>query len=220
MPLYLHGFASGPSSSKALHFKARAQAVGLALAVPALDEGDFERLTLTGMLALVGRLAAAEEGPRVLFGSSLGGYVAALHASRQPVDALVLLAPAVDFARRLEERTPPAELARWRSEGKVEVDHFAHRRRMPIGHGLLADAVNHEPWPRVQAPTLVLHGRRDEVVPLEAVSRWTAAQPHARLVTFASGHELVDVMDAMFDEAAAFLAGIPAIRARWPGLAG
>ena len=97
--LYLHGFASGPSSSKARYFQERLESAGMPVEVPDLAAGDFEHLTLTGQLGVIERSAAA--GPVSLAGSSMGGYLAALYAARHPeVLRVVLLAPAFDFARR------------------------------------------------------------------------------------------------------------------------
>ena len=87
MLLYLHGFASGPQSFKAQRFLHHLQRRGLALEVPALDEGDFEHLTLSRQLALVERLTRAAPRPHVLIGSSMGGYLALLHADyHEPSD--------------------------------------------------------------------------------------------------------------------------------------
>jgi len=47
--LYLHGFASGPSSSKARYFRGRLEAAGAHVEVPDLAAGDFEHLTLSGL---------------------------------------------------------------------------------------------------------------------------------------------------------------------------
>jgi uncharacterized protein len=216
---YLHGFASGPGSFKAQRFRERLARDGVPLAIPALDGGDFERLTLTGQLAIVEATLRGGEGPTVLVGSSLGAYLAALHASRAAVDALVLMAPAVDFASRWAERLGAEAMARWRREGSIEVDHVASGRRARIGWGLMEDAARHVPYPRVFAPILVLHGRRDDVVPQARVERFAAMNPGARLVLLDSGHELIDVCDEVIDQARAFLASIPAIARAWPGLA-
>jgi uncharacterized protein len=219
MLLYLHGFASGPRSFKAQRFLHHLQRRGLALEVPALDEGDFEHLTLSGQLALVERLTRAAPRPHVLIGSSMGGYLALLHAQAHPVDALVVMAPAVDFALRWRERVPAAELERWERTGRLWVDHHALGAKAPLGIGLLHDAAKHAPWPVVHAPTLVLQGVRDEVVPLAPVQQWVSRTPSARLVTYDSDHELTDVADALCEEALRFLAQVPAVRATYPALA-
>jgi pimeloyl-ACP methyl ester carboxylesterase len=217
MPLYLHGFASGPKSKKATRFAELGAAVGMPVVTPELDEGDFTGLSVTRMLACVERLVAAEEGPVVLFGSSLGGYVASLYASRHPVAALVLMAPAVDYERRIRERFAD-RLAAWERDGSIDVFHHAHLRSMPIGYGLVADAANHPPRPRVEAPTLVLQGLHDDVVPHGIVEAWARGLPRATYVPYETGHEMTDVTDAMFARACAFLASVPAVAARWPGL--
>jgi len=60
----------------------------------AADEGRFEALTISGQLQ--GDRAGRRRSSVILMGSSLGGYLAALYASRHPdqVERLVLLAPA------------------------------------------------------------------------------------------------------------------------------
>src|SRR4051812_24066806 len=110
--VYLHGFASSPQSSKARFFAARFSGVGVPFHAPALDRGDFQSLTITGQLtaisdAVVGQRKQLADGEElVLMGSSLGGYLAALYAERNPksVDRLILIAPAFQFYRRWRER--------------------------------------------------------------------------------------------------------------------
>src|SRR6266849_1150851 len=97
--LYLHGFASGPSSSKARYFREKLEACGLRVEIPDLAAGDFEHLTITGQLAVIERCAKGQ--PICLSGSSLGGYLAALYAARHPeVERVILFAPAFHFAHR------------------------------------------------------------------------------------------------------------------------
>lgn len=221
MIVYLHGFASGPGSTKARAFDAAFAARSAPLTIPALDEGDFSGMTLSRQLRLLGGICAAPrspDDPLVLIGSSMGGYLAALYAAQRPVDALVLMAPAVDFAARWRERMGEAEVAAWRERGFVEVDHYALKRRAPISYGLLEDAERHEPWPRVTAPVLVLHGRRDDVVPQERVERFVAGCPDARLLLYDAGHELIECLDDMVLQARRFLSGVPAVAAAYPEL--
>ena len=92
--LYLHGFASGPQSRKAQFFREKLASVGVSLEIPALDEGDFEHLTISRQLALIARELRGERV--VVMGSSMGGYLASLYASQYPgVERMVLLAPAL-----------------------------------------------------------------------------------------------------------------------------
>ena len=79
--VYLHGFASSPHSGKATYFRQRFAERGLNLEVPPLDQNDFPRMTMSSQAAVVDRTLAGE--PAVLFGSSLGGYLAAWYAAQR-----------------------------------------------------------------------------------------------------------------------------------------
>src|SRR4051794_33355587 len=128
--LYLHGFASGPSSGKAQFLRDYLQARGATVEIPELDEGDFEHLTITRQLAVIERAAAGETVS--LIGSSMGGYLAALYASRHAeVRRVVLLAPAFGFARRWPERLGPERMADWRRIGTTLVFHHSQGRMVP-----------------------------------------------------------------------------------------
>src|SRR5271169_4437624 len=95
--VYLHGFASSPSSRKARFFAERFRELGIGLEIPDLAQGNFRNLTLTAQLNLIAQVSRDE--PVSLIGSSMGGYLAALYAARHPgnVEKLVLLAPAFSF---------------------------------------------------------------------------------------------------------------------------
>src|SRR5512145_2640884 len=79
--VYLHGFASGPGSTKAQFFRARFAEHGITLEIPDLAP-NFTHMTIDSMLAIVDTIL--DRGPAVLLGSSLGGYLATLAAARRP----------------------------------------------------------------------------------------------------------------------------------------
>ena len=203
--VYLHGFASGPGSTKAQFFHARLAELGVALEIPDLAP-DFTHLTIAGMLAIVDELLA--DAPRVLLGSSLGGYLAALAAERRPdrVHGLVLFAPAFGFVARWEARIGPAAVARWRAAGIAPVYHYGREREEPLSIALLDDGRRHPAEPDPPVPALVFAGRHDDAVPLAAVEHFVAARPERReLVVFDSGHELTDVLEPMWQRTRPFL---------------
>lgn len=207
--IYLHGFASGPGSTKARLFRERITAAGFEITVPALDAGDFTGLTITGQLAVLRREVERTSEPVRLIGSSMGGYLAALFAARElRVERLVLMAPAFDMQARWESRYGEARLAEWRRLGAVPTFHYAHGEERAIGYGLYEDMARHDPRPVVRVPALVFMGRHDDVVDPASVTRWLEANPTARLVWLDSGHELIDQLETMWTTAAEFL-GIP-----------
>jgi uncharacterized protein len=208
--LYLHGFASGPGSAKGRALAERFGRLGVPFVRADLTPGadGFERSTPVTMLAELERLVALHR-PRVLMGSSLGGWLAALAAARgAPVERLVLLAPAFRLFERWRARLSADDERRWRDEG-LPVHHFGSGRERRLGWAFLEEAATLPAFPAVTVATLCLAGRRDELVPLADVERFVAATPSARLVALDDGHELLASLDRIFEEARAFL-GLPA----------
>src|SRR6185312_8327485 len=122
--VYLHGFASSPHSSKAQFFRRKFAARSVPMEIPILDEGRFEELTISGQLAVIERAVGDQRA--LLIGSSLGGYLAALYASRHParIEKVVLLAPAFQFPRRWRERYSEQDWKRWQNEGSTPIFHY------------------------------------------------------------------------------------------------
>ena len=209
--LWLHGFASGPESSKGRFVRERLAGRGVWLEIPDLNEPAFRELTVTRMLGQIDALLHGE--PAVLFGSSLGGYTAALWSALRPgrARALVLLAPAFDLAERWKRRIGDEELRRWRERGEVLVDHHARGRKEPLSVAFLDDAERHEPFPLPDAPTLVLQGERDDVVmpdlAPEFARRMRARGGEVRLVLLDDGHELTADLPRLWREIEPHLLG-------------
>jgi pimeloyl-ACP methyl ester carboxylesterase len=202
--IYLHGFASGPGSGKAQYFKRRLDSAGWDVAIPDLAAGDFESLTLTGQLQVIA--GAAAKGADALIGSSMGGYLAALYAARhREIARVVLLAPAFCFASRWVERMGEAAMENWRQNGTLEVFHYGEKRNRALNYGLMEDAARYEDYPAVQQPCLIFHGIHDEVVPVQYSRRFALAHPHVELHAMDSGHELLNVLDAMGERVEEFL---------------
>jgi pimeloyl-ACP methyl ester carboxylesterase len=205
--VYLHGFASGPSSRKARAVQAAFAARGVPVETPDLTPGaeGFERSTPGSMLAVAQALLGAAPGPHALIGSSLGGYLSALQASRDPrIARLVLLAPAFRLFERWNARLGAAELAGWRSDG-LEVDHYVTNDRRRLGWAFHQGAAGLPAFPAVTVPSLVIAGSRDQSIPLEDVQAWVARTPTARLVVVDDGHDLLSSLELIEREAFEFL---------------
>ncbi|HVQ42269.1 MAG TPA: YqiA/YcfP family alpha/beta fold hydrolase, partial [Vicinamibacterales bacterium] len=120
--VYLHGFASSPSSSKATRFGRELAALGVPFACPDLNEPDFSTLTVTRMLQQTAAVIDGTSVPVALIGSSLGAFVA-LHAAAAAgpgkVDRLILMAPALDFGGNRLRQLGEVGIEEWRSSGKL-----------------------------------------------------------------------------------------------------
>jgi len=203
--LYLHGFASGPRSTKGIAFAAHFAARGLALDCLDLRVPSLEHLRLSAMLDRVRQAIGGASDQAVLIGSSLGGLAAARVAERDArVVALVLMAPAFQLVARW--RALPG-WDDWRRSGWREIRDFHTGRPARVDFGFAEDAMAIDAGePAVTAPTLILHGAHDDVVPIEQSRAFAAGKPHVALIELDDGHELVRSLPRLLDETDRFLA--------------
>ena len=206
--IYLHGFASSPGSAKATRFAKALDDRGVPSRFPDLNQGDFRGLTISRQLCLLDTLCkGAADGSLLIIGSSLGGYAAALWAARSPaVAALVLMAPAFDFAARWRARLGQPTITAWEAAGAVAVMHHGTGKMEMIGWSLMADAERHEPFPEARVPTLILHGCRDETVDFALSTAFARDRPRVELVGLDADHGLLGVLDTVVARAFQFLA--------------
>jgi pimeloyl-ACP methyl ester carboxylesterase len=204
--LYLHGFASGRASAKGLAFAEHFGRRGLHLERLDLRLPSLEHLRLSAGIAATREAMAGAERV-VLMGSSLGGLTAARAAEGDArVSALVLLAPAFRAAERWRARLGEEGVRRWRETGWLEIDDYALKTRGRVDFGLLEDLDAADPgWPDVRVPTLIVHGRRDEVVDIQLSRTFAASRPQVRLVEVDDGHELIATLPATLAEVELFL---------------
>lgn len=214
--VYLHGFASGPSGSKGSHCRSWAERRRIAFLAPDLNLPSFEELTVSAQVDLAQSLLKSLKEPPVVVGSSLGGLVAAAAVHRGGrVRSLVLLAPAFGFGQR---RMNGPEWAEYRSCGEMEVFHHAYGRTQCLGPALMGDLphwTDDGTW-RLPVPAVVLHGKRDQSVPLSESEAFVVRNPKARLVVVDDDHGLLAEptlakLDGILESA--FLAEPPLVRA-------
>lgn len=199
--LYLHGFASGPQSVKAIDLKQRFSERGIHLEVPDLNPPDFFDLTLTRQIRQCEAILATKVEPWTVLGSSLGGLTAAWLSQRNiNVHRLVLLAPAFDFLDHWQEQIGRAQLEQWEKDGSIDVYHHEEGRSLPLGYSFWADARQYsEAELKQTTPTLILHGLADEVIPVEASRRYAAQRPWCTLIELQSDHGLTDRLPQIWE---------------------
>lgn len=189
--IYLHGFSSAPGGNKGTFARQFAETHGIPFHAPDLNLPTFETLTLTAQVEAVESLLMTLPEPPVLVGSSLGGFIATAVAQRgASIRAMLLLAPAIHFARR--RMTSPA-WATYRERQEMTVFHYGVGSPMRLGPELFRDLPNwmdDDQW-RIPVPTVILHGRMDEAVPLAESEAYRDRNPGTVLHVLEDDHGLV-----------------------------
>ena len=206
--LYLHGFASGPSSKKGTAFAAHFAQRNLAVERLDLRRPSFEHLRLSAMIEHV-RESLADRS--VLIGSSLGGITAARVAERDPrVVAVVLLAPAFRLVERWRTQLG-AEWDDWQRTGWREVYDYTTGKGARVDFGFIEDAIALDTGsPDVRVPTLILHGKHDDVVPIDYSRQFAQGRANVELIELDDGHQLEVSIPRLVAESDRFLAGFEA----------
>jgi pimeloyl-ACP methyl ester carboxylesterase len=174
--VWLGGFRSDMTGTKAQALAEWAMALGRAYVrfdyfAHGASSGDFLKGTVTrwrsDVLAVLDRLT---EGPLILVGSSMGGWLACLAALARPerVAGLVLVAPAADFTERLLWAGMDAAARRTVARNGVWLRPSAYGDPYPISRALIEDGARWSILPGpvgVAAPVRILQGGADPDVP-------------------------------------------------------
>lgn len=176
--VFLSGFMSDMSGSKATHLEAYARRQGRAFVrFDYMGHGLSSGRFVEGSIGHWGNDALAvldllTEGPQVLVGSSMGGWLMLLVALSRPerIAGLVGLAAAPDFTEDLIwDELGPAERQRLMAEGFLEQPSTYGEPYLITRH-LVEEGRNHlvlrSPIP-LRCPLRLLHGTADNDVPFD-----------------------------------------------------
>ena len=169
---YLHGFASSAQSTKARYFQERLSERGRTLVCPDFNGPDFRAMTMTRMLdQLEQAIGQSPDGPVALIGSSLGGTLAILAAERfgPHVDRVVLMAPAVMFAKPGHHLLPPERIEEWQRKRSLPFFHYGFGEERALDFGFYEDSLRYDAF----GP-----GSRSRRLSFKAcrIDRWTRGQ--------------------------------------------
>jgi pimeloyl-ACP methyl ester carboxylesterase len=207
--LYLHGFASSSASTKANYFRERLSARGVHVVCPDFNQPDFATLTITRMLDQLEReIARLEPAPMALMGSSLGGTLAILAAERfaTRVDRLVLMAPAVMFAKPGHHLLSPERIEEWRRQGALPFFHYGDQAERPLNFSFYEDSLRYNAFDAAfSQPAIVFQGRHDASVDYRTVQQFADARPNVGLSLLEDDHQLIASLPRMWTDTAAFL---------------
>ena len=205
--IYLHGFASGPSSKKASAFKNKFQEVGVSLNIPDLEGGNFENMTLTSQINIIFNLLDQLQCKKVcLIGSSMGGYLATLVAQvRVEIEATYLMAPGFNFLERwmLSLKLDCDDETCW--ESKLPIFHYRYDKTRYICTDIFKDANNWNPVAlNRKVPTRIVHGIHDDVVPIDESKKFVSGRPWCSLKELDTDHGLLSHLGWVVDDCIVF----------------
>ncbi|MEM9979220.1 MAG: YqiA/YcfP family alpha/beta fold hydrolase [Cyanobacteria bacterium P01_D01_bin.2] len=191
--IYLHGFASGPQSYKGQWLRSRFQTRNIDLTLLDLNQNDFAHLTLTRQIRQVSQRL---QTPTTLIGSSLGGLTAAWVAQQSDhVERLVLLAPAFQFLDQWLPRLGLEQLYQWETSGWLSVYHHGLQNQQRLHYGFITDAQRYDDSHLTKAiPTLILHGKNDKVIALDASINQALHRPWMTVQSLEADHGMADAM--------------------------
>lgn len=146
------------------------------------SEGLFEDITTSlavGQAMAACDLVSVKGFSKVaLVGSSFGGLVSILTAAqRHDLACLALKCPVVDFAEELRLEFGPDEMACWQATDTIP-NILGGTERVRLKYRMYEDClgqVAYEPATHITAPTLIVQGQKDEMIPLHQSQRLFAS---------------------------------------------
>ncbi|HIK37600.1 MAG: alpha/beta fold hydrolase [Geminocystis sp.] len=199
--LYLHGFLSGANSAKAGYFRKKYEELGIDLEIADLNLPDFFSLTLTRQIQQVSEIVLSSSQDCVIIGSSFGGLTASWVGERHPgrIKALVLLAPAFNFAENLMRIMTEEKMEKWRREGSYYFYHYGYKKELPLSYNFWEDLMSYdESKLKNDIPTLIFHGTKDEIIPVSCSREYLNKNPKAILRELESDHSLEDKLEEIW----------------------
>ena len=197
---YLHGFASSPKSTKIGYFTERFREHHIDVRCPDFNQPDFTTMTLTRMLDQLDRELTGGSRAATLIGSSLGGTLAILAAAKfaPRVERLVLMAPAVMFAKPGHHLLPPERVDEWRRRGALPFFHYADNRERDLNFAFYEDSLRYDAFTTVfQQPALIFQGLRDESVDHRTVEAFARTRSNVTLSLLDDDHQLIASLPRM-----------------------
>ncbi|MBP9742961.1 MAG: alpha/beta fold hydrolase [Burkholderiales bacterium] len=199
--IYLHGFASGPASSKAQYFKQQLENYQQKVIIPDLNMDDFSNLTLSRQLNQVRALIELSSKPIIMFGSSMGGITAAILAEQYlNIAKVILLAPAFRISE-LWARGNTNDLKQWQVNQEYPIMHYSYNQKINLKYNFYLDLFKHNDknFAR-QLPALIFHGIHDDIVPIDYSREYTAAHKLTTLIEVDDDHSLGKDLSAMWEK--------------------
>ncbi|MFH1401055.1 MAG: alpha/beta fold hydrolase, partial [Nanoarchaeota archaeon] len=187
-----HGFLSGKDGAKYIALEKSLNAAGTATLrfdfyAHNDSEGDFEDVTMTrGIDDIMHAIdyARAKGYARIsMVGCSFGGACAIIAASKtSELSALVLIAPVSNYAER-DKMVNADALDAWKKQG-YQMRTFWTGAPVRLNYTFVEDYQQYDGYAaakRITIPTLIIHGDKDEAVPIAQSQKTASLLAHGKL---------------------------------------
>lgn len=160
--LFAHGFEGTPEGSKPSYMR---DELGWDVVAPSMSELGWTIEQETEVLLRI----IDEDGPfDIIAGSSMGGLAAANASNLRPDEkfSLLLIAPAFGLGDLWREGAKPEGLAQWEKDGSIPYFMNGLGIEVTLNWEFFLSAERMS-WPKLNHPTVILHGNLDDIVPIE-----------------------------------------------------
>jgi len=174
--LFLHGLLSDAAGDKSMTLWNEAQAcqrswVRFDMRAHGQSDGTFDEFTLSRALEDTRAvLDLFPNRPKILVGSSMGGWVAAQLASEAglSIAGAVLIAPAFSFMEQLFQSLDASQQRQWTKQGFWTFEGAGLEEGFSLSYDALVDSRQYDLLGQpiqYNCPIRILHGKLDDVVP-------------------------------------------------------
>ena len=184
--LFAHGFEGTPEGSKPSYMR---DELGWDVVTPSMSELGWTIEQETEVLLRI----IDEDGPfDIIAGSSMGGLAAANASNLRPDEkfSLLLIAPAFGLGDLWLEGAKPEGLAQWEKDGSIPyfMNGLGIEVTLDWEFFLSAERMS---WPKLNHPTVILHGNLDDIVPIENSRKVAKEDAHVvKLIEIEDGHRM------------------------------
>ena len=202
---FLHGLLSDAEGTKSMTLWQQAEHANRSwirfdMRAHGQSDGSFDEFRISRAIedtSLV--LSLFPDRPKVLVGSSMGGWVAA-QAALDPtlnIRGLVLIAPAFSFMKTIFHSLAPAEQQQWKETGYKTFESSYPDSDFTLAHDAVVDSLDYDLFSHPVSynhPVRILHGALDDVVPVnQSVKFQKHVQSQVELEILQQGdHRLTD----------------------------
>ena len=191
--LFAHGFEGSPSGSKPTYFQ---EHLGHQVIAPLLHA---EGWTIQDQASVLLQALDGDDEVEVLVGSSMGGLAASIVSAKRPDRdiGLLLLAPAFGRISTFVEGLTAVEQNMWREQGTHPYHHHGVGENIRLPWSFIEVGAELE-WTLPQHRTIIIHGREDDLVPLQNSLDVARRSPWVEAVHCPQdGHRLKESYDLM-----------------------